>query len=175
MKNHIEKTYCANECCHLIRSRKPVFEPLEYMRDKTIRPKSGVFIMDAQNRVLLSQSYNSHWGVPKGTREINESNVDASIRETKEETGIDLSRLMFKNSIVKIFNIDHVIYVIFFIILPTSGPETEEDPCILGTESTGCGWINYKCLYNLYKKNNIKLNLITRLALEKVTSLEWIH
>lgn len=175
MKSHIEKTYCMNECCHLVRSKKIVFEPLEYLQDKKKRTKSGVFIIDAQNRVLLSQSYNSHWGLPKGTCEINESNVDTSIRETKEETGIDLNRLVFMNSTVKFFTISQVLYVIFFIILPTSGPETEEDPCILGSESTGCGWINYKCLYDLYKKRNIKLNRITKMALENVTRLKWIN
>lgn len=175
MKSHIEKKYCINECCYLVRSKKLVFEPQEYINDKKKRRKSGVFIVDAQNRILLSQSYNSHWGLPKGTCEIHETNVDASIRETKEETGINLSRLMFNNSVVKFFYIERVMYIIFFIILPTSGPETEEDPCILGSESTGCGWINYKCLYNLYKKNNIKLNLVTKLALENVTRLRWIN
>lgn len=55
----------------------------------------GVFIFDSTGKMLICRPYgvkgNSGWSIPKGKAEPNESRKDAAIRETLEETGLDIS------------------------------------------------------------------------------------
>lgn len=49
------------------------------------------FITDDQDRVLLIQrTDNGRWAMPGGQQEIGETITQTAIRETKEETGIDI-------------------------------------------------------------------------------------
>jgi len=162
----IEQISCLDKCCMLTRTTKIVREQLSYILDKTRKTKSGVCIVDSENRILISQSYNSYWGIPKGSKEGNETDEETSIRETKEETGIELNKNLFKNSKNKIFMIKKDLYCLFFIKINTKGEDPIKYPHLLNTESTGCGWINIDCLIKLEKKRIIKLNYLTKLVLE---------
>jgi len=42
------------------------------------------------NKVLLVKHHQGHWGFPKGHVEENETEEETAIRETKEETNIDV-------------------------------------------------------------------------------------
>lgn len=152
--------YCKNRCCKLFKSSKIINEPWEFINDKTPKQKSGVFIIDTNNKLLISQSYNSFWGIPKGTKEQFETNEETSIRETKEETGIVLSKDIFKNSEVVYFSLKKNTYHLFLIRLFCSGEEPLL-PHLLHTESTGCGWIDINCLLEMHFNKKIKLNYIT--------------
>ncbi len=49
----------------------------------------GCVIIDNE-KVLLIQQNEGHWGFPKGHVEFGESEVETAIREVKEETNIDV-------------------------------------------------------------------------------------
>ncbi len=53
----------------------------------------GAFIFSADNKVLLGHSgvFQGRWCVPGGGIEVGETKLQAVIRETREETGIDIS------------------------------------------------------------------------------------
>ena len=51
-----------------------------------------IFVQDEIGRVLLIQrSDNGLWALPGGAQEVGESTPDAAVRETREETGIDVT------------------------------------------------------------------------------------
>ena len=51
--------------------------------------KGGAILHDSKtNRILLVQSRGKLWGIPKGTKDNNETIEECSIREVKEETGL---------------------------------------------------------------------------------------
>lgn len=52
---------------------------------------AGVLITDEENILLGHVTLSSRYDIPKGKIEDNESPIDAVIRETKEETGLDLN------------------------------------------------------------------------------------
>lgn len=170
-KNNI--LFCTNKCCTLFITNDEIKEPMNYLLDRKYRIKSGIFTIDKNNRILLSQSYNSHWGIPKGTREEYETNEEASMRELKEETGITFTKNFLENSKIQACMIHRRLYVVFLKKLNVIGPMTEKHPEKLLNESTGCGWINVYCLYKMYKNKTIKINILTRLLLNKYTNLKW--
>lgn len=54
----------------------------------------GIFIIDSTGKLLICRPTgircNSGWSIPKGKSEGSESKKDAALRETWEETGLDL-------------------------------------------------------------------------------------
>ncbi len=51
--------------------------------------------MSPTNRILLVQGRRTgKWSFPKGHRNAGESHIECAVRETKEETGLDLSLLV---------------------------------------------------------------------------------
>lgn len=157
---------CYNKCCCLITTMKIVKEPLEYLTDDSVKSKSGIVVIDSDNKILISQSYNHCWGIPKGSMEPHENCREASIRETLEETGLDLSEYMHASKL-HVFVFFNNVHAIFFIKLNKKGPKVSH-PSFLNTESTGCGWININCLQYLYMKKRIKVNRITKLIINKI-------
>lgn len=153
---------CSNNCCKLFTTDTVIKESEEYVLDTKKHTKSGILLIDSKNRILLSQSYNTFWGIPKGTQEPGETVIEAAIRETKEETGISLQKSIFENSKTRILIIKKNFYHIFIVKLNTEGISTVSDPSKLLSESTGCGWININCLKDLSQKKIIKINFLTK-------------
>jgi 8-oxo-dGTP pyrophosphatase MutT (NUDIX family) len=68
----------------------------------------GILIVDSNHNILIGHSSgNTHWDIPKGTVEHNESHIECAIRETSEEFNIDVPRSelidlgMFEYNVVK--------------------------------------------------------------------------
>ena len=63
----------------------------EAPRPTAIVPATTAFIQDDSARVLLIQrSDNGLWALPGGEQDFGESIAEAAVRETKEETGVDV-------------------------------------------------------------------------------------
>lgn len=59
----------------------------------------GVFIFNRNGDVLICKPTGARWNqwsIPKGLRDINESNIDAAVREVEEESGIILDKTKVK-------------------------------------------------------------------------------
>jgi 8-oxo-dGTP pyrophosphatase MutT (NUDIX family) len=71
---------------------------------------AGIIIILNNNKVLLSHPTNASWlktySFPKGGIELGESQIDAAIRELKEETSIEITedRIIDKTPIVILYN-----------------------------------------------------------------------
>ncbi|MGC5309267.1 NUDIX domain-containing protein [Micromonospora zamorensis] len=60
-------------------------------RPNSIVPAVTVFVLDAQDRVLLiRRTDNGLWAVPGGAQDFGEYIAETAVRETKEESGIDV-------------------------------------------------------------------------------------
>jgi 8-oxo-dGTP pyrophosphatase MutT (NUDIX family) len=64
---------------------------------KQLTEKGGIAIINKkENKILLVKEKTGKWGLPKGRLEQKDPNIFAcAVRELKEETGIDISRLNF--------------------------------------------------------------------------------
>jgi putative (di)nucleoside polyphosphate hydrolase len=49
---------------------------------------SGGIIVNAQGKIVLVEQHNNSWAFPKGGIEEGESEMDAALREVREETGL---------------------------------------------------------------------------------------
>lgn len=57
------------------------------MSERTV--SCGVVILDRHGRVLLAHATEtSHWDIPKGQGDPDETPIDAALRELREETGV---------------------------------------------------------------------------------------
>lgn len=50
----------------------------------------GILIYVESNLLLCHSTGNKHWDIPKGIKEDKETEIEAAIRECKEETNIDI-------------------------------------------------------------------------------------
>lgn len=67
---------------------------------------AGIFIIDSTDKLLICRATGSdNWSIPKGHIDRNESAINAALRETFEETGMDLKP--FKQNLIRL---DSVIY-----------------------------------------------------------------
>ncbi len=55
-----------------------------------IRSASGVLIKNNKKYLIIKPSYRNYWEIPGGVVEHGESPLEAAIRETKEETNLDI-------------------------------------------------------------------------------------
>jgi len=63
----------------------------EAPRATSVRPAASAVVVDAKGQVLLARRTDSgRWTIPGGEMEPGESIADTAVRETKEETGLDV-------------------------------------------------------------------------------------
>lgn len=138
---------CKKGCCSLkILSKSKEENGSPYPFEKR---KSGVFVC-CGNKVLLTQSYNNCWGIPKGQMEkFDTSTKICAERELKEETGLvvclkddDLYRIILDNCYVYRIHIEDMSVV---------NVDNLEN-----LDSTGIGWVDFECAFEF------NLNFLTR-------------
>lgn len=60
--------------------------------------KVGGIILDrSQNLLIVFGRYSQKWGVPKGSLESGETNLQGALREIREETGLKLNPILARN------------------------------------------------------------------------------
>lgn len=143
---------CKTGCCKILyKEYKAKKTPHRRMRCK----KGGAFIYDPHgNKILLVQSRNSRWGSPKGTQEPNESIRQCAIREVKEETGLDITKL----------HLDNFIFInkkVFYYIIQMSECDVKIEN-FEENDATGITWIKLECLRQAIIDGDIELNYHTR-------------
>ena len=114
--------------------------------------RAGTIILDfSTKKVLLTQSYNGHWGLPKGHLEKGETTEDCALRETYEETGIKLERNRLGEKKV-IYNGDAIYYVV-------NGTNLKFNLQNIDTnEISGIAWMCTQCLEEKIRKKEMKIN-----------------
>src|SRR5574344_459000 len=139
---------CKKGCCSLkiLLKNKTENSGQPYPFEKR---KAGVFVC-CGNKVLLTQSYNNYWGIPKGQMEpFDSSTKECAERELKEETGVivklhdsDLYKIILDNCYVYKINIKNMDLI-----------DLEN---LENLDSTGIGWANLDCAFDF------NLNFLTK-------------
>ena len=142
------------------------------------RQSAGIAIVteNTENRrILLTQSYNNLWGVPKGKKEGNETILECASREVVEESGVKIPSSSLKTCEEFIFvpSYDKKLTIhIFKYVMPTMEYVLSEMEKMnidnLHQDSTGVGWICIDCLKDVVKAKKIKLNALTKFILKKI-------
>lgn len=144
----METITCKKGCCSL-----KIFPKLKLENSDPHYPfekrKAGVLVW-YNNNILLTQSYNNCWGIPKGHMEpFDESTKVCAERELKEETGLcvklndsDLYKIILDNCYVYKIQIENMDVV-----------DLEN---LSNLDSTGIGWVDLECAFDF------NLNFLTR-------------
>jgi ADP-ribose pyrophosphatase YjhB (NUDIX family) len=169
---------CITGCCILRFSTKSSFFKKEWKRElkktKNLKRQSAGIAIIAGDKLLITQSYNNFWGVPKGKKE-NETIFECASREVIEESGISIQpdilesceELIFKPNYDKKLTIHifkHYMSSIEYIIAEMIRMNIKDGD--LHKDSTGFGWIKIDCLKQLTKLKIIKLNALTRFLIK---------
>jgi 8-oxo-dGTP pyrophosphatase MutT (NUDIX family) len=142
---------CKKGCCTLKVSN------IQVLKNKlTLNPfekrKAGVFVY-CENKVLLTQSYNNYWGIPKGQMEQYDfTPKNCAERELKEETGLSVT--LMDEHLYKILFDNCYIYKIKLANMAIVNLNNLDN-----FDSTGIGWVNFECAFDL------QLNFITKTIL----------
>lgn len=121
------------------------------------KEKSCGTIIIENNKVLLIQQTDNAWGFPKGHVENNEKEQETAIRETKEETNLDVEIISNKKYIIN-YKINNEIdkEVIFFLAKKTSDKIKKQDEEIKNIKwvdlTKAFDIITYENTKNLYKE-----------------------
>lgn len=75
---------------------------------------AGIILVTKKGKVLALKKQNGSWGLPGGKPEEGETPEEAAIRETKEETGIAVPKLIIKPITLKY---NHKLYYSFIHIV----------------------------------------------------------
>lgn len=156
----MENINCKKGCCTLYVSR---YIPKEYNDDykKYNKKKAGIILFDTDSKsILIVQSRGKYWGFPKGTKNDDETIKECAIRETMEETGINVNPDHLNQE--KIINNKATYYFLNFTKCDVI-PQTH----ILDNDANSIGWININCLQNMLKNDDIRFNQQCKRALNK--------
>ncbi len=113
-------------------------------------PRVGVAIIITKNdQVLLLCRKNSHgagtWSTPGGHLEYGESPEECAVRETKEETGLDIAEVRFKALTNDVFVAEEKHYLTVWMEAKYLGGE----PIInAADEMSAIGWFSWNALPN---------------------------
>lgn len=121
------------------------------------KEKSCGTIIIENNKVLLIQQTDNAWGFPKGHVENNETEQETAIRETKEETNLDVEIISNKKYIINYkINNDIDKEVVFFLAKKTSDKIKKQDEEIKNIKwvdlTKAFDIITYENTKNLYKE-----------------------
>jgi len=126
------------------------------------RRKAGVVIHDSKtNRVLLVQSKNNFWGVPKGGTNYNEKVDDCAIREVFEETGI----LLEKEMLNQYFVVGKQIY--YYVDMNYCDVEIQYNKNTEANDVYGICWYKIECLSSLVENREICLTTTCKHLLKR--------
>lgn len=145
--------YCKKGCCTLNVLNQSYFETKDKISHNPFeKRKAGVFVC-CNDRVLLTQSYNNFWGIPKGQMEQYDQTIkNCAERELREETGLNVTlneenlyKILFENCYIYKITVDNM--------------DVVNINNLNNLDSTGIGWIKYECAFDL------QLNFITKTIL----------
>ena len=116
------------------------------------KEKSCGTIIIENNKVLLIQQTDNAWGFPKGHVENNEKEQETAIRETKEETNLDVEIISNKKYIIN-YKINNEIdkEVIFFLAKKTSDKIKKQDE-----EIKNIKWVDLTKAFDIITYENTK-------------------
>lgn len=145
---------CKKGCCTLKILTKPKSEKNNGRSHPFEKRKAGVFV-SCGDKVLLTQSYNNCWGIPKGQMEpFDATTKECAERELKEETGLvvtlrdaDLYKIMMDNCYIYKIDIEN--------------SDVIDLENLSNLDSTGLGWVNLECAFDF------NLNFLTRKILTR--------
>jgi 8-oxo-dGTP pyrophosphatase MutT (NUDIX family) len=146
--------WCQKKCCMLttMSKTKRVVDQVQlpYPFEKR---KAGVLVR-CEDKILLVQSYNKFWGIPKGRVELSDKNVvECAKRELLEEAGIDIA--LHDSDLHKIVLDNCYIFQVFVDSCDIINPNH-----LSNLDSTGIGWVHKDCV------NDFDIAFLTRKALE---------
>lgn len=107
--------------------------------------KSCGFLIQCGDKFLLCHSSrpdgivtldDGQWGIPKGGCESKETELDAALRETLEETGIDLSNYAYDKKPLLKYSTKSKKYVIFYANIADKSILNKELVCITNVSET---------------------------------------
>lgn len=116
------------------------------------KEKSCGTIIIENNKVLLIQQTDNAWGFPKGHVENNETEQETAIRETKEETNLDVEIISNKKYIIN-YKINNEIdkEVVFFLAKKTSDKIKKQDE-----EIKNIKWVDLTKAFDIITYENTK-------------------
>ena len=145
------------DCCKFVIEK---YNGSLHHNNNTRKYKAGVILHNkSSNKVLLVQSRGNMWGFPKGSFEEGENFKSCAIRETYEETGIQLD--------LKVLNIEYKItnFVKYYYVETTQEFNDLEIQKHDYNDANGLTWIKLSCLENLLQNDKLKLNYHARSCL----------
>ncbi len=144
--------------------------------------RAGTVIYDKNDKLLLVLQKNNIWSLPKGSVKHNESFYNAALRETYEETGMDIS-LYTPIAIEEYLLYGNTSYYVFIYKLPIAYNELEFNNTYLN-EVSDVKWVtinpsflkdyrvNLLTRSYILNNNKIKRNYNTRKELSEVNSVK---
>ena len=147
--------------------------------------KSCGFLIQCEDKFLLCHSTkpsgninlsDGQWGIPKGGLEEGETEIQAALRETLEETGLDLSLFNYSNKPIQIYSTKSKKYVIFYCNIPDNRIFDYKLVCESKIEDTnkpendGFIWVNWNTANEIAIKNQ-KFNLFNNEVKNKILQL----
>lgn len=160
----MENITCFRNCKCTLKKFPQTFQ--YYDEPEIVNRKCAGVCVISKNGVLINQSHNLFWGIPKGLVENEETLKECALRELFEETGIILNNNIFSKYIFsfRYKNLNRKVTIFFTIIKNNE----EFDDCTLSKDSTGYGFIQPICLLELLYSRKIKVNYFTRIIINKL-------
>ncbi len=141
---------CCNnymDCCKQVYAKK-TYEYESYVENNARPIRCGCWIEitrdDGEIFLLLVQSYFDKFGPPKGGVDDNETSFNCAVRETKEETTIDISKYITPGNF-RSYGVGNIMYKT---VLPSKFYHVNINEAELSNEITCICIFNVKCLRN---------------------------